>query len=64
MLEMINKVQMFQIACNKVNKSLSKRKLNPVFDLKVVRHEQRDVEEEEPPMEVQSPGASPSRTAE
>jgi hypothetical protein len=34
-LELINKVQMFQIACNKVNKSLAKRGLTPVFDLQV-----------------------------
>lgn len=34
-LELINKVQMFQIACNKVNASLTKRKLKPVFDLSV-----------------------------
>jgi hypothetical protein len=35
MLDLINKVQMFQIACNKVNKNLTKRKLKPVFDLSV-----------------------------
>ena len=35
MLDMINKVQMFQIACNKVNKSLKYRKLDPVFNLHI-----------------------------
>ena len=32
---MINKVQMFQIACTKVNQSLKKRKLEPVFNLQI-----------------------------
>jgi len=31
LLDMINKVQMFQIAGDKVNKSLQQRKLSPVF---------------------------------
>lgn len=32
---MINKVQMFQIACTKVNQSLKRRKLQPVFNLQI-----------------------------
>lgn len=35
LLDMINKVQMFQIAGDKVNKSLQQRKLSPVFTLKI-----------------------------
>jgi len=33
MLDLINKVQMFQIATNKVNQNLCGRKLDPVFNL-------------------------------
>lgn len=33
MLDLINKVQMFQIATNKVNQNLCSRKLDPVFNL-------------------------------
>ena len=50
MLDMINKVQMFQIACNKVNKNLEKKKKDPVFDLKANQsksiQEQDDGDEE------------------
>ena len=33
MVDMVNKVQMFQIAVNKINKSMLTRKLNPIFKL-------------------------------
>lgn len=37
MLDMINKIQMFQIAGDKVNSSLIHRKKNPVFNLSTVK---------------------------
>ena len=33
MLDLINRVQMFQIASSKVNQNLMQRKKNPVFNL-------------------------------
>lgn len=35
MLDMINKVQMFQIACDKVNTSLVAKRKNPIFELQI-----------------------------
>ena len=58
LLEMINKVQMFQIACNKVNKSLMKRHLQPVFDLEV---SSRETETRVEVVEQQSEGTASVR---
>jgi hypothetical protein len=34
LLDMVNKVQMFQIAVSKINKNLESRKMNPIFKLR------------------------------
>ena len=63
MLDMINKVQMFQIACNKVNSSLKKRKMDPVFALQIA-DQQQEVSVKSPTWVDPNSPNSPGKTSE
>ena len=47
---------MFQIACNKVNSSLKKRKLEPIFKLQINEQKKTSEQARSPTLEVSSPG--------